>query len=132
MATTPLTPPGRNVQVKTFTIARSETTAAIKAMLPKNAQLMNLYLFAATASNAGTTATVSVGNTSTSNEFVSAQDVKTNAGLIRPTTTVGGLWTAATADVPVYAKYAETGTASSAGGPWTVAVEYVITGPGNQ
>ena len=35
-----------------------------------------------------------------------------------------------TADTPIYAKYAETGTASSTGGPWFVKIEYVVPGSG--
>ena len=129
------TPVGRTVQLRIGTVARTDTTAKFLFTLPKYAWISDVQLLTATASNAGTTATVSVGTTSaSSNELVLAQDVKTAAGYIDPTTTAvaAGYYKNATADIPIYAIYAETGTASSTGGPWTVLVEYVIVGPGYQ
>lgn len=129
------TPVGRNIQYKNATVARTDTTAKLLFVLPKYAQIIDVELLTATASNAVTTATVSVGTTSAnSNELVLNQDVKTAAGYIDPTTSVvaAGYFANATTDIPIYAKYAETGGASSTGGPWQVIVSYAVTGPGYQ
>lgn len=126
---TSTTPVSKDVSAKAFQVARTDTTASVKCMLPADSSIINVYMVGV-ASNAATTATVSVGTTSTATEIINAQDVKTAGGMIRPTTTfstsypnlenipLGG-------DIAIYAKYAETGTASSAGGPYTVVVEYV-------
>lgn len=125
-----ITPSSKDVVVKAFRVARTDTTAAVKAVLPADATIIDIWLVGA-ASDAATTATVSIGSTSTSTEFVNGQDVKTAGGSIRPSTA----YQAAnlpnleniplSGDISVYAKYAETGTASTTGGPWTVFIEYV-------
>lgn len=127
-------PVGRMVQVKVSTVARTDTAAKLLFVLPKYAQVIDVELLTAVASNAGTTAVVSVGNTTAANQLVLNQDVKTAAGYIDPTTTAvaAGYFANATADIPIYAIYAETGGASSTGGPWTVIVSYMIVGPGYQ
>jgi hypothetical protein len=125
-----ITPSSKDVVVKAFRVARTDTTASVKAVLPADATIIDIWLVGA-ASDAATTATVSIGSTSTSTEFVNGQDVKTAGGSIRPSTS----YQAAnlpnleniplSGDISVYAKYAETGTASTTGGPWTVFIEYV-------
>lgn len=125
-----ITPPGKDVKTKYFSLARTDTTAVVKAVLPFNATIVDFRIFGA-ASNAGTTATVSVGTSATATEFINAQDVKTAGGLIRPTSTVSATnlpnleASPPTGDVIIWAKYAETGTASSAGGPYIVFIDYV-------
>ena len=128
-------PPAKDVVVKAFQVARTETAAAVKAMLPWNASVININMVGV-ASDAPTSANVSVGTTSTSTEWVNAQDVKTAGGFIQPASTFSaanlpnlenpGTALNTYADIPVYAKYAETGTsASTTGGPYTVFVYYV-------
>ena len=128
------TPVGRTIQTKIGSVARTDTAAKFLFTLPKYAQVVRVELLTAVASNAGTTATVSVGNTSAANQLVLSQDVKTAAGYLRPATTAvaAGYFANATTDIPIYAIYAETGAASSSGGPWSVLVEYIVTGPGYQ
>jgi len=127
---TTITPPAKDTYTKYFRVARTDTTASVKMMLPSNATVIDIWMIGA-ASNAGTTATVSIGTSSTSTEWVNAQDVKSAGGLIRPTSTVSATnlpnleAIPRGADISVYAKYAETGTASSAGGPYTVFVHYI-------
>ncbi len=126
---TAVTPSCKDVVVKAFRVARTDTTAAVKAVLPGDATIIDIHILGV-ASDAATTAVVSVGSTSTSNEYVNAQDVKTAGGMIRPTSTIGTAIpnlenTPVTTDLPIYAKYAETGTASTVGGPYTVFVYYV-------
>lgn len=126
------TPVGKTMIMRIGTVARTDTVAKFLFMLPKYSWIIDVELVSATASNAGTTAVVSVGTSTSANELVLNQDVKTNAGYIDPTTTAvaAGYFKNATADIPIYAIYAETGAASSAGGPWTVTVQYMVTGPG--
>lgn len=126
---TAVSPSSKDVVVKAFQVSRTDTTASVKAVLPGDATILDIRI-AGVASNAATTATVSIGSTSTSTEYVNAQDVKTAGGMIRPTTTFSTNLpnlesTSPAADLPIYAKYAETGAASSAGGPYTVIIEYV-------
>jgi hypothetical protein len=124
---TAVTPSFKDVICKAFTVARTDTVASVKCVLPADATMINVIIFG-TASNASITATLSVGTTVAATEIVNAQDVKTAGGLIRPTSNVGGLFAVdglpLGADIQLYAKYAETGTASSAGA-WTVLIEYV-------
>lgn len=124
---TPLTPGAKDVQVKAFRVARTDTTAALKMQLPAGSQILDLNI-SGVASDAATTATISIGTTTTSTELVSAQDVKGAGTFIRPTTIASGLVTAEALprgqDISIYAKYAETGTASTVGA-WTVLVYFI-------
>lgn len=125
-----LIPTSKDLQVKAFQVLRTDTSATLKAVLPADASIVDVDLFGV-ASNAGTTATVSIGTTSANaNEIINAQDVKTAGGRIRPTTSWSTNYPNTQpvplgADIQIFAKYAETGTASSAGGPYTVLVYYV-------
>jgi hypothetical protein len=122
-------PSRKDCSCKAFLVSRTDTTASLKAVLPADASIINVFM-TGVASNAGTTATVSVGTTATATEIINAQDVKTAGGMIRPTTSFSTNFPNVTpvplgADIQIFAKYAETGAASSAGGPYTVVIEYV-------
>lgn len=110
---------------KTFTISRSETTAAEKLKLPKGSRVIAIVANSTAASNAQTTATISIGTSATATEWVNAQDVKTTASG-KGTVLYNGAGAigvgALSADATVYAKYAETGSASNAGGPWNITI----------
>lgn len=127
---TSLTPPGMDVRVTVFTVARTDTVASVKAVLPFNSTVVDIKILGV-ASNAGTSATISVGTSATATEWINAQDVKTAGGMILPTTAVSTtnlpnlVQVPPTGDINVYAKYAESGTASGAGGPYTVFIYYV-------
>jgi len=125
-------PKNRSLVTKVFQVTRSDTTASIKAYLPKDAVLAGAYVLGGPVSNAGTTGTLSVGTTSTSNEIVNGFNLITNGvGYVAVGTAGTALFgTKFTADTPIYAKYTESGTASSAGGPWEVKLEYYVPGPG--
>lgn len=123
MSITTITPASKTPQMSSFAVARTMTAGTdIAFVLPKGATLQMLFL-EGTASDAGTTATLSVGTTSgTPVEYVNAQSVlAAGAGngvnLLKGVT--GVLPAKVTADTPVYVKYAETGTASTAGA-WTL------------
>lgn len=128
----PITPPSHVKQLKVGSVARTDTTAFVVMKLPKNAVITNVTLFTATASDAGTSADVDVGTSSTATELVNSQDVKTAAGFIQPSTVMKGLVDQYDADVSIYAKYVESGIASTTGGPWDIMVEYFTTGPGEK
>ena len=78
-------------------------------------------------SGAAATAVVLISTT-----FLNAWDVKTTAtglGQQWPTTTALAQWMPAPFDYMVTATYAETGAASTAGGPWYIQGYYVLPGP---
>ena len=128
----PLQPSGKAHQIKVFQVSRTDTVSTLKAMLPAQASITNVYLYGSTASNAGTTATVTITVTNNSGTISTSGAVNvlaagvgatnallnmTNLPNIEPLPLLG--------DLKINAVYAETGTASSAGGPWKIAVEYV-------
>lgn len=122
-------PPAVEILEKTVQIKRTDTTAFDAFVLPKNAVIAGAYVMGNTASDAGTAATVSVGsNPGTTNECVAAFSVKTNgAGYYAAGAQAGtSMGTQLTADTLIKAAYVESGTASTAGGPWLVKVEYYI------
>ncbi len=110
------------------TVARTDTTAKNLFTLPADAELVSLHYYAGAASNAGTSATLSVGESGGSaTAYINAADVKTagtGAGQVFPNAqSMGAVGTSA---VTVDGTYAETGTASSSGGPWTVVAEVLL------
>lgn len=108
------------------TIARTDTAAKTLGTLPQNAIITAIHVHVPTVSNAGTTAVVSVGKSGgTGTEYVNTVDVKGAAGVIA-LGTKGTLGSVGLAAVTVTGIYAETGTASSSGGPFNVFVHYVL------
>lgn len=106
--------------VKTVSVDRTMTTATEIAKLPRGSRILG-FIVNGVASDAGTTATLSFGSTTSSNEFVNAFSV-----LAGYTNWVNDVDSAATGtilanDTSVYAKYAETGTVS-ANGAWQVSI----------
>lgn len=119
---------GGALQIATATIARTDTTAKNLFKIPGNAVIHELRINGAAASNAGTSATISVGKTGTNNHYLNAYDVKTagtGAGQNLPNgaTNLGNV---GMAEIQVVGIYAESGTASSSGGPWTVTMLYSL------
>ncbi len=124
---------GRNrvAQVGWGTIARTDTVAKSLFKLPAKAIVLGVIITGLAVSNAGTTATVSVGKTGTNGYFLNAYDVKgatglgaslpAGAGAVMGDVGFGG-------GVQVVGIYAETGGASSLGGPWNVFLLY-LQGP---
>lgn len=110
------------------TVARTDTSPKALFTLPAGAQIVNISVDVPVVSNAATTATVSVGVSGGSNsQFSTGVDVKSAAGKVRPTTQAQvANWGPLAADTVITGTYAETGTASTAGGPFAVVVEYVL------
>jgi hypothetical protein len=126
---TVLLPTSKDVTVKAFKIARTETTAVKKVVLPADASILEVIVNAGTASNAGTSATLTitaVDNTGTIS--TGTYDVKTNGavtGFVSMSNLPNLQPSPLTGDIAINAVYAETGTASSAGGDWYVTVKYI-------
>lgn len=120
---------GKDLRTKVRNVTRSMTTGTLIATLPRGGRILG-FLINGVASDAATTANLSFGSTTTATEYVSAADVKTAAAGVGPTLlagvsgALGGAQNAPThSELPIYAKYAETGTASTVGS-WTVAILY--------
>lgn len=130
----PLNPVRKEFAIVPFQVSRSNTTAFKVAVLPEDATILGIRYYNNTAaSNAGTTATVTITatplgpgsggqytlgtydakGTATGSGFISSS---TEFNLSRPGAQLG--------DILIKAVYAETGTASSAGGPWIFLIEY--------
>jgi hypothetical protein len=132
-----ITPKAYDILTKFIEVKRTDTTAFMGIQLPKYAVIIGMYVLGQAASDAATTATVSIGTTSAnSNEILNAFDVKGTTGLGYNPAANKLVGTYAghklTADTQIWAKYAESGTASTTGGPWIVKVDYTIPGPGEQ
>ena len=126
---TSTTPPSVDTYTKTIQVARTDTTAFEAFVLPKYAVISGAYVVGTTASNATTTAIVDVGtNPGTADEIIDSFNLITNGKGYQPAGAATGslIGTQLTADTLFKAKYSETGTASSTGGPWLVKVEYYI------
>lgn len=103
------------------------------ATIPKNAYILTIDADVTTAFNAGTTNTIQLGATAAGADFLAATSI-TAAG-VQHLTAAAGLGVAATAnaslqtaingDVPMYVKYAQTGTAATAG-VVTIVVTYAL------
>ncbi len=117
----------KECSVKTRVASRTMTTGTLVATLPKGSRIVE-FVLSGIASNAVTTATLSIGNTlASANEYVNAHDVKTaatGAGTVLMNGVPGAIGiNVLTADTPIYFKYAETGGASTLGS-WVVHIKY--------
>lgn len=115
----------KDLVTKTRNVTRSMTTGTALCTLPKGSRILGIVINGV-ASDAGTSATLSFGNTATATEYVNGADVKTAASGVGPTWLAGVsgvLGTVLTAETTIYAIYAETGTASNAGS-WKATVIY--------
>lgn len=108
------------------TVSRTDVAAKNLFVLPPNAIPIHLKLYIATASDAGTTATLSIGKTGTNTYFLSAFDVKGNSGQQSPSAVSHLAASVGTSSMQVVGIYAETGTASTVGS-FTVMLEYYLT-----
>lgn len=112
----------KRMEVKTRTVTRAMTTGTALCTVPKGSRLLGV-IFQGTASNAGTTATVAFGNSTTATEYGTANVLAAgvgNGGFFAFDATAQSV---VTNDTIVYAIYAESGTAGSAG-DWTVSLLY--------
>lgn len=99
-------------------------TVKFNASLPKNAFVTNTSVKVKTAFNAATTNVLTVGtNPNTTNDIVAAADVNEASAIGFNIAGPGVLST--TADLDVYVKFAQTGTAATAGAA-DIVVTYVV------
>lgn len=127
---TPNIPPNKDIQCKAFQVLRTDTVSTLKCALPGDASILNITMSGSVVSNAGTTATVSLvaSNNTGAISTGTAVDVK-GTGATTQLVQMPGLPNIEpiplTGDIRITATYAETGAASSAGGPWTFVVSYI-------
>jgi hypothetical protein len=121
-----------------FQVLRTNTTAIKVAVLPADATIVGFTWFIQTASNATTTATVTltgqgVGPTGQTFAFGSQNVLVTGTYLMNSTVNIlTGTFNLerppavqTSGDIIIYATYAETGTASTTGGPFYCIIDYV-------
>lgn len=128
----PTFPYGRNKVTFTGTIARTDTAAKLLFTLPANAILLGFRYTSPAASDAGTTATISFGKLGgTGAEYLATQDVKTvgtGRGQQYPAGPAASLLgqSVGVAAQGVTGIYAESGGASTTGGPWVIEVDALL------
>lgn len=91
------------------------TTAGPFGRLPANAQILAVQVEIVTAFNAVTTNVLTVGTSTTANEIVAAGDVDETAVGVTDVLRGRGTALTAAAEVNLYAKYTQSGTAATAG-----------------
>ena len=133
--------PEQAVQYYRFTLNFNDpniSTGQVFGALGCNAYILTMDAYVTTAFNAGTTNVVTVGATSASaNEIIASGTITPGSTGVQHLTSAAGLGTAITSNatyqqnggvvpcyVPLYAKYAQTGTAATAGAV-TVIIAYV-------
>jgi len=124
-----LIPSSKDYTVKVFSVARTDTVSSVKAVIPADASVMNVWLYRNGVSNAGTSATVTItlannGGTISTGVY----DVKANgdtSGVVQMSGLPNLEPRPLNGDITVSAVYAESGTASSSGGPWKLSIDYV-------
>jgi len=126
---TVLIPSSKDETCKVFQVSRTQTVSTLEAVLPADASIIGVKVYGSTNSDAATTATVTItaannsGTISTGTVDVKANGTTTaivqmsNLPNIEPRPLTG--------DITISAVYAETGTASTTGGPWKFLVEYI-------
>jgi hypothetical protein len=128
---TTLIPSGKSTNGKIFQVSRSDTTPAVlKAVLPGSASILSINIHGSTNSDAATTATViiTVSNNTGVISTGTAVDVKgsgTVSALVQMSALPNIEPLPLAGDLLIKAVYAETGTASTTGGPWVFDINYV-------
>jgi hypothetical protein len=127
---TAISPASKYRALSFFQLTRSNTVASTKDVVPADASITAIRIFGAPVSNAATTASVTI-NISNNTGVISTGSVN-----LLTSPTVGSLEVPMTAlpnlealplsgDLIISAVYAETGTASTLGGPWNFQVDFV-------
>lgn len=126
---TPITPASKDARVIAFQVPRTQTAAAVEAWLPADATIVSIIRELGVASDAGTSATVTITVTNGGGTVsTAADDVKTNGattGFVQMTSLPNLQPTPLNGDLKITAVYAESGTASNTGGPWNYVITYV-------
>lgn len=130
----PLNPVRKEYAIVPFDVARTNTVATKQAVLPEDATILGVRYYNNTAAaNLATTAVVTITATPLGPGSAGPYTLATYNAL---TTSVGSGFLSSTTefnlfragahtgDILITAAYAETGTASTAGGPWVFLIEY--------
>jgi len=131
MDPSPITPAGKSEVIKLMQVTRTDTTNTVKCVLPAQATILSIVMFPSTASNAGTTAAVTItvsnntGVIATGSGNLLTAGIGTNGGSIVMTGLPNLEPLPLLGDLVIRAQYAETGTASTLGGPFIFRVNYV-------
>lgn len=106
-------------------LSRTDTSARGMFVLPPYSVIKDITIYGAVA-NPGGTARISLSsNGGTAGALLAAFNVKTNGAVSRPSS-FDRLWAANDPNpVEVVGLYAEDGSASNAGGPWTILIETI-------
>jgi 3-oxoacyl-ACP reductase-like protein len=127
---TTMSPTSKDLKAKAFQVSRTNTTSSVEAILPSMASVLEVTIHGSSVSNAGTTATITVTLTNNTgvistgtvnvlaNGATTALVQMTNLPNIEESIVANG-------DIVVTSVYAETGTASTSGGPWIFDIQYV-------
>lgn len=119
---------GNVVQTKIGTVARTDTSAKYVFVLPPNSMIIGVQVLG-TASDAGTSATLTFKNTPINGSAAAATfattDAKTATGTVANGSLSGISFTRTDVGQKITAEYAEVGTASTTGGSWTFVVKFV-------
>jgi hypothetical protein len=122
-------PVNKDVGTKVFQVARTETASVVKLVLPADASVLHIIREGSTVSDAATTATVTLTIANNGGTIATkADDVKgsgATTGFVGFTTLPNVEPRPLNGDLTVTAVYAETGGASTTGGPWNYIVSYV-------
>ena len=125
----PLIPTSKDVVTKVFQVARTESTATVKMILPADASIIEISKFGATNSDAGTSSTLTItvaNNTGTlSTGTVDLLTTGTTTSHIQMSNLPNLQAVPAAGDIKISAQVVEVGTASTVGGPWYIKVLYV-------
>lgn len=122
-------PGAKNTVGKYFQVTRSDTASALKCVLPGSASIVQVTVYGSVASDAATTATVTLTVTNNSGTVsTGVVDVKANGAttaLVQMSNLPNIEPIPAAGDLKISAVYAETGTASTTGGPWKFGIDWV-------
>ena len=124
-----LIPTSKDVVVKVFQIARTESTATVKMVLPADASIIEVSKFGSVNSDAGTSSTLTVTAANNSGTIsTGTADLKTTGTTtshIQMSNLPNLQAVPANGDITISAQVVEVGTASTTGGPWYIKVIYV-------
>lgn len=128
---TVLIPTSKSTDAKLFSVSRTDTTSTVKCVLAADSSIIGVKFFGSTDSDAGTTASVTItvsnntGTVSTGSVDVKANGATTAEVQMTNLPNLEDVPAFMNGDLVISATYAETGTASTTGGPWFVLVEFV-------
>jgi hypothetical protein len=127
---TALVPASKDLATKVFAVSRTDTSSTLKCVLPAGSSVLEISKNGSSNSDAATTATVVVVISDNTGAISTgtAVDVKTTGAttaLVQMPSLPNLEPVPLTGDLRITATYAETGTASTTGGPWYFKVVYV-------